>query len=315
MNALIQANLRNVQAIRRKLGKIDLIHAHVSYPAGFISHELSRQLDIPFVLTEHMSPFPFPAYQRAGCVIPEIRQALNSASRIIAVSPSHAAHIAGHCDRTIDVIPNLVDETQFRPLPYASKGPFRFLTMGVGPQKGTDLLLEAISLWRPDPAKVEFLIGGGTESQLLEYQALCQEFEIASLVRWLGPVPRHSVAQVFGSCDAFVMPSRTESFGISYVEALACGRPVIATKCGGPEWFVNESNGMLVDAQSGLDELICAMKYMTVNARQFQTEKIRSEFESRFSRQAVVSQISRIYREVVGEAPFGGRDGGAVCAA
>ena len=54
------------------------------------------------------------------------------------------------------------------------------------------------------------------------------------------------IVKVYEECDCFVLPSAGETFGVVYVEAMAAGLPVIATRCGGPEDFVNEDNGILI---------------------------------------------------------------------
>ena len=65
-------------------------------------------------------------------------------------------------------------------------------------------------------------------------------------------------------CDAFVLASRAETFGVVYVEAMAAGLPVIATACGGPEDFVSEENGILIpaDNEEKLTEALIEMYHM-----------------------------------------------------
>ncbi len=76
MNKRHHAHRKNLKAVIGKYGRIDIIHAHVSYPAGYIAAILSREFNIPYVLTEHMGPFPFTAYLlHNGRPIPEIDEA------------------------------------------------------------------------------------------------------------------------------------------------------------------------------------------------------------------------------------------------
>ena len=69
------------------------------------------------------------------------------------------------------------------------------------------------------------------------------------------------VSSILAHADIFVLASRKETFGIVYVEAMAKGLPVIATKCGGPEEFVNKENGILVPVDN-VEELSKAMLLM-----------------------------------------------------
>lgn len=60
--------------------------------------------------------------------------------------------------------------------------------------------------------------------------------------------PQTRIAEIYRSCDAWLLPSRSEGFGLPGLEALACGTPVVATRCGGPEDYVDDGrNGVLVD--------------------------------------------------------------------
>ena len=64
IKGIIRANEKNLALAIENFGNIDVIHAHVSYPAGWIAMKLSEQYKIPYVITEHMSPFPFKMFLR-----------------------------------------------------------------------------------------------------------------------------------------------------------------------------------------------------------------------------------------------------------
>lgn len=294
---LIDVNRRNLRLASGRFGRIDLIHAHVSYPAGYVASIVSRELGIPYVLTEHMGPFPFPSLMRHGKPIGEIAQAFVNAAETIAVSPSLAKRVAFFGYRQPAVIPNVVDERRFFcGLPASDK--FVFFTLcGLTGEKGIDHLLEAIALWNPPADRFEFRIGGDGPMRAA-YQAMAERLGVADRVKWLGPVSREEAPGLFRDCHVYVMPSRHETFGVVYAEAIASGKPVIATRCGGPESIVNDMNGRLVDVGDigGLSE---AMKDVAAHWDRFDPAAIRRDFERRFSRPAVVAQLRALYDSVL----------------
>lgn len=293
---LVAVNRRNFQVAQQRFGKIDLIHAHVSYPGGYIASLLAQEYQIPYVLTEHMSPFPFPNFLRDGQPLPEIAQAFNQAAASIAVSPSLADRIASYGYPRPVVIPNVVDERAFAPGP-PSPGKTVFFTLcGISAQKGIDHLLDAIALWNPPADRFEFRIGGDGP-QRAAYQAKAKALRLDDRVRWLGPVDRAQAPALFRDCHIFVMPSRHETFGVVYAEAIASGKPVIATRCGGPESIVNAINGQLVDV-GDVPALARVMQEMAANWHRYSPHAIRQDFESRFSRHAVVQQLRGLYQQV-----------------
>jgi glycosyltransferase involved in cell wall biosynthesis len=299
---LLKASERNYLTARDRLGGIDLIHAHVSYPAGFMAAELRKKYGVPYVITEHMGPFPFATMMQAGQPMWQIRHALNNAERIIAVSPSLAARIESFGFTRVQTIPNLVNEDQFCPADLASAkvsdSKFVFFTLGnLVPQKGVGDLLKAIALWDPPADEVEFWIGG-EGPHAAQYQQQAAALGIADRVKWLGQVPREDAPSLFQQCDCFVLPSLHETFGVVLAEAIACGKRVIATRCGGPESIVTRTNGQLVAPKSPA-ELSQALAAMRVQHAQYDPTAIRQSFVSRFSRQAVTQQIVEMYEAVL----------------
>ena len=103
-------------------------------------------------------------------------------------------------------------------------------------------LLHAFAALHGEPRLIIF--GDGPESGAL--RALCAELGLYSRVSFRGHCPREELAEAYAAADCFVLASRSETFGVAYIEAMAAGLPVIATRCGGPEDFVTEENGILI---------------------------------------------------------------------
>lgn len=290
---LLRAGRRNLAEAERRLGAQQLIHAHVGFPAGWVAAQLARERGIPFVITEHMSPFPFPALARNARAMARLREAFAGAHAVIAVSPALAESMRALGMRCTQVVPNGVDLARFAAPPPPAREPFTFFSLG-GPSehKGTDVLLRALA--EPEMANAQFrvVLGGGADASA--YQRLAQQLGVASSIQWLGAVAPADVAQHMARCHALVQPSRHESFGVVLVEALASGRPVIATRCGGPESIVNEANGVLVEV-GDVPALARAMRSMMDRAPHFDPAALRADAQQRFSAATVAHALADLY--------------------
>ena len=85
-----------------------------------------------------------------------------------------------------------------------------------------------------------------------------------------------------------------------YAEAMACGRPVIATRCGGPEGFVNERNGLLVPVDD-VEALTEAMRDMAEHVDRYDPTAIAAEAKAHFSAASVAGQLTALFARVVKE--------------
>lgn len=102
-----------------------------------------------------------------------------------------------------------------------------------------------------------------------------------------------------------MLASRFETFGVVYAEALACGLPIIATACGGPEMIVQEKNGFLVPVED-VAALSEALKKMYAQYEAFDSEEIRADCLRRFSEKAVVSRLRTVYESCLSPGMLGG---------
>jgi glycosyltransferase involved in cell wall biosynthesis len=302
--AILAANRTNLAEARRRFGGIDLMHAHVSYPAGWVAMRLSEETGIPYVLTEHMGPFPLPVYARAdGRLEPFIREPLERAAVRIAVSPALADQMAAYGIIGLDVVPNVVDERVYALVDAHRGGAFVFFTLcGMELGKGVEDLLQGIARLLPtlsetDRGRVRFRLGGDGP-YLNRFKAKARELSLEPWVTWLGLMSREESIREYQGCDAFVLTSHRESFGIVFAEATACGKPVLATRCGGPESIVTPRNGILVGV-GDIAGIGAAMKSMMVGERAFDSMAIRREFLERYSRAAVVDRLESLYRPIL----------------
>jgi glycosyltransferase involved in cell wall biosynthesis len=236
---------------------------------------------------------------------PLLREPLARADARVAVSPALSERIESFGLPRPRFIPNLVDERMFRAAPVRASHGFTFLTVGAMQQaKGVGDLIQAIAILkgRVDSARWKDLgfrlIGDGPDRGT--FQSDARRLGIESSIAWTDPMPREQLIEEFQACDCYVLPSHHESFGIVLVEALASGRPLIATRCGGPESIVNESNGVLVAARDP-QALAQALESMLHRARRYDPEALRADFMSRYSRQAVVNALDDVYEEVTNQ--------------
>lgn len=286
----------------QRWGRVDLLHAHVSFPAGYIARQLGQEFGLPYVLTEHMGPFPFPSLRRPdGAVADLLRPVFADAATVMAVSPSLAAAIRAEGLACQEVVPNVVDVDRFSAVPSPPDRPGRPRVLlaigGLTPQKGFDLLLQALATWNPPAGQVELQIAGdGPERAAL--QALSRSLGLEGRVRWLGALHPEQVPQALAGADALVSASRHETFGVVLAEALAAGRPVLATRCGGPESVVTAEVGRLV-AVEDVAALAQGMAWLLEHLAAFPAERLRAHATERFGAAAVAAQLQPIYERAV----------------
>ena len=281
----------------KKEGKVDVIHAQSSLWGGISAAYVAKKYNIPLVITEHSSV-------KRGQYVREsyykrIVNSYKSADAIIAVGNGLKKEIEELTSRKdIKVIGNLVDLSLFNIRNIKREnGEFIFFSVAfLEGEKGLDTLIKAFSM-RFNNEKVRLVIGGdGSQRQWLE--GIAKNEGIENQVTFTGALSREEVAKWMNKCDAFVLPSRYETFGVVYIEALASGKPVIGTFNGGAEDIVTKDVGILVNIDN-IKELSDAMDYIRKNNKEYQYDKLRKYCTEKFSANVIIKKIINVYKEVI----------------
>jgi L-malate glycosyltransferase len=274
--------------------KIDIIHSHLSYPGGFLGTIIQEKIKIPNILTEHSR---IKSYFRSWFHKQCVKYTLRRTTCIVAVSNALGEEIASFCHRPAEVIHNIVDVNRFELI---KSKPGTILNIGFlgalkNNNKGLDLLLKSVSLLEN---KNFFLHIGGNGILIDNFKRMAADLNIASKCKFYGELSRNEIAEFYSKLDLFVLPSRYETFGIVLIEAMACGVPVIATRCGGPQDIVTAKTGILIQKDNA-EELKSAIISMSENLMHYDKEAIRNYTKENFGQEFFNERLSDLYKKIL----------------
>ena len=282
--------------IVKKEGAIDIIHAQSSLWGGISAAYIAEKYNIPLVITEHSSVERGPYVKKS--YIPFICNSYKKAQKVITVGnglKNEIESLSGRQD--IEVIGNLVDLSKFTIKKRIKNEKFIFFSLAfLEGEKGFDTLIKSFAKKFKDKEAVLYIGGDGSQRSWLE--ALTVENGVKDQIIFLGALSRDDVSKWMNKCDCFVLPSRYETFGVVYIEALASGRPVIGALNGGAEDIINNLNGYLIPIDD-IDILAEKMIEVYDNIESYDEEEIRIDCLKRFSPKVIVNKIISVYKEVL----------------
>jgi glycosyltransferase involved in cell wall biosynthesis len=277
----------------------DLLHANI-YETGVPAVLIGRQTKTPVVITEHASDFVrrrLPAWQ-----VQKARFAFGRADRVLPVSRTLQQAIAAYGIRArFTVVPNVVDTEVFRPAPDLRSASTMKELLFVGsmlPVKGLDHLLSALASLRAVRGDWHLTVVGEGPHRA-EYEALAASLSLGGQVAFCGHLPKSELAARMQGADLFVVSSLVETFSAAAAEALACGLPVLATRCGGPEEYLTSDLGQLV-APGDPDALRDGLAHMLDHLDNSDHMHIAAFARTHFSPEEVARQIDAVYAAVIG---------------
>lgn len=169
----------------------------------------------------------------------------------------------------------------------------------IRPAKGYEYLVEAAITMAEMNPKVHFVVVGHQKEKL--FKKLMDQVAQAPTqpnIHWLGFRP--DVANILRQADIFVLPSVSEGFSISTVEAMMAGVPVIATRSGGPEEIIqNGVSGLLVPAKDPGAIIEAIQNMMDQSTRKGVIDEARRTAKERFSLQSMLENYKNLYCKLV----------------
>jgi phosphatidylinositol alpha-1,6-mannosyltransferase len=255
------------RALRRRLAAGDapdvVIASKWNTSRGIVRQCRSRGIQLVTVVHGTDVTRPMPALKRRW-----LRSTLRASEVVLSVSQFTADYVVrelGIDEERVEVVPNGVDPEAFAhhadhaelESSLGLDGAPVVLTLSrVIERKGHDMVIRALGRVRERVPSVRYLVAGpGAPEELERLRSIARSSGVEDAVQFLGYVDSEDLARVYGLCDVYVMPSRydlstgdSEGFGITYLEANACGKPVIGGASGGiPDAIEDGRTGYLVD--------------------------------------------------------------------
>lgn len=284
-----------IRRIEKEVGKIGLIHGHFLEGAyGLI--RTKRTGDVPIVFTEHGSNLL--NVQSNSKEEQRMKQLYAAVDEMIVVGQKQYLCARRYDVKSLHIIHNIIPsyfscrkQTKSR-----ENESFSFISVGnLIESKCFDLLIVAFAKLYAKNERVQLtIVGSGPLMKSL--QKMVEDLGLSKVVCFTGAVQNTALVEMYNKSDCFVLPSRFETFGVVYAEALCTGTPIISTRNGGIEDIFEEGCGYLVDIDNE-DALLTAMqKVMEDN---FDHEAIAERFQTKFGETAFGDKIEAVYKEVL----------------
>jgi glycosyltransferase involved in cell wall biosynthesis len=242
-----------------------------------IVHVQSLGVAVPALITKKFHKLPYVLWGQGSDVYlpPPLTKltskiAMKNADSVIALTEDMKQAMRSIYGRNIAVIPNGIELKEYtekrlvKEVEYPSK---RIIFVGrLHPIKGVQYLLQGMKMVHEEmPDAKLILVGDGEEREHLE--SLTDSLEIRECVEFVGKVPHERVQDYMNQSEVFVLPSLSEGFPVTILEAMACGLPIVATRVRGiPDIIEDGTNGYLVDTKNPKQIAQALQKFWKMNS-------------------------------------------------
>lgn len=286
-----------------------IIATHLNFTV--VAYWLKKIMGIPYWTVAH-------GIEAWDIERPVLTRALHHADKILAVSSYTRDRLITEQNLAPDqitVLPNTFDATRFQ---ITSKPEYLLEKYGLQPSqpviltvarlaeaqrhKGYDQILQALPKIRNILPNVHYIIAGkGKDRSRIE--KLIEQLGLQDCVTLAGFVPDEQLCDYYNLCDLYAMPSKKEGFGIVYLEALACGKPVVAgNQDGAVDALCQGELGALVnpdDVPQIADTITQILQGKYSNSLIYQPEELRKKVVSRFGFESFKKTLSTYLLEVL----------------
>lgn len=281
-------------------GTPELIHAYILLRPAILAYISSKQFGVPMLVSEQWSGYTNGKFSARPALIRYLSKLVfRKAHARTAVSQFLKTNMEklGFA-KPIEVIPNVIEIQDLKIRTPSEEINILLVADLVDEIKNISGVIVSFS-----EALVQFpnlrlrIIGHGKDE--LKLKSMAAQLGLpASVVQFDGLKSNSEVYEALWNCDFLVMNSRFETFSLICAEALSCGKPVIATRCGGPEEFIDESNGILipVDDTKALTEAILRM---SKSYKAYSPKLLQERAMMRFNSESIGKRFEELYSAIV----------------
>ncbi len=278
--------------------KPDIVHAHVMGWTSSLAYILSKINKTPFIISEHWSGYRTKAFDNLHFASKKLRKKSAKLAKHVCVVSKFLKSDMKKCGIKANymTIGNVVDG---HVLNSPKNETFTFVFTGdlIQETKNIKGILEAFYeiIKQHKNIKLE-IIGDGKDYK--NFKELSNKLELNDQVIFHGNQSNDFVFKTLSKSHVLIVNSYFETFSIICAEALLCGIPVISTKCGGPESFLNEETGILIDS-GNKQQLEKAMRAIINTYDRYNSEKLKS-IAKKFSMERIGEKINQTYTNTLG---------------
>lgn len=282
--------------------KPDIIYAHVASEVGRYAVILGKIFRKPVVITEHSaieySGFETGFGRKMGEFVYSNSQCNICVSEDLQYKTEKLFPQNKFCTIYNGVIkPEVIESAQMR---YRVENTINIALVALLYSydiKGIQYVIPAISmLVNEGYAVMLHIVGGGT--CLNYFQEMASEYNVADNCFFYGYCDKQKVYNIINEMDFLLSASLIETFGCTLAEAMMLGKPVLSTKSGGPDFFVNENVGILIEKGS-TEAIVNGIKEMIVKYKDFDSDYIEEYADSKFEMSGVCEKYTNLFQKIL----------------
>ena len=296
-------NVIKVSAIILKKGRPKFVHNHVVFPSGFVAVLVAKLLNVRLIISEHWSGYLIEDNRLQDLSVKiqrGIRYILSSAYKIGLVSNFMKDRLveSQFCtEEKVVITPNKIEFNHFSPDKKELGEEVKVLTIcNLNDfEKNISGMIEAINyLIQNESINIKLqIIGEGIDE--IKLKKLASEYGLLNTkIFFLGKIENHLLTNYYRNSDFYILNSNFETLNISTIEALMHGLPVVASKCGGPQDYLNQQNSIQVKTKD-TNDLVRGIKEMLLKSNNFNREMIKINIEKQYSEKVVEDALKSLY--------------------
>jgi glycosyltransferase involved in cell wall biosynthesis len=281
--------------IRKSIPKIDCIHLHIVMPYGLYAIKLKEKYKCSLIIQEHSNPFSMHTDSNEKRKYLEL--IFDKTNLIVAVGEVLKNQIDEMFNKKCNVIflPNIVRTDVFLPgeKKIANQNIIRMINVGsLQVSKGIPFLLKTLTQLKNDNILFSLVIV--CTSSYDDIVQLVKSSEHAQNIQVINRVDKKELRNLFLNCDIYVCPSYTETFGLAPAEAIATGLPAVSVTCGGPELFIDQSCGLVIDSHDS-SKMARAIYYTWENKSTYDPHFMHKHIENLYRPGIYVENFLNLY--------------------